>query len=76
MLKREGLKYKEVDKAMLLNDYGRVIEVLGDYRAAASGYKEAIKYTMNFWTMNTIKSNLKRVRAKYHLFSAVYSMYI
>lgn len=75
-LKREGLKYEEVDKAMLLNDYGRVLEVIGEYRAAASEYKEAIKYTMNYWTMNTIKSNLKRVRAKYHLFSAVYSVFI
>jgi len=75
-LKEEGMSYEEVDKAMLLNDYGRVLEVMGKYRAASAIYKEAMKHTMNYWIMNTIKSNRKRVRAKYHLFSAVYSVFI
>lgn len=76
VLKKEGMNYPEVDKAMLLNGYGRVLEVMGHYRAAATEYKEAMKHTMNYWTMTTIKSNRKRVRAKHHLFSAVYSVFI
>jgi len=72
-LKNEGLKHDTVDKANLLNDYGRMLEILGKHKEAARVYKAAIKYTMNSWLLDTIKDNRKRARSKYRLFDAVYA---
>ena len=72
-LMKKGMKYADVDKASLINDYARLLEINGKYKLASDQYKEAMKYTMSYWTMNTIKVNRKRARSKYRLFSAIYS---
>lgn len=67
-LLREGVKYETVDKATLYNDCGRLLEVLGKNQEAARLYRAAMKYTMNYFVLQTLRANRKRARYKYRLF--------
>jgi len=72
-LLKVGLKNADVDKADLYNNLGRILELKEKFEEAAECYKNAMRYTMNFYTLTNIKGNRKRVRAKYHLFGTWYS---
>lgn len=75
-LRTQGMRIPEVNKAALLSDCAQLMEIYGLYRESAATYKEAMRYSMDSWTMNAIRSNRRRARAKYHLFSAVYSVFV
>ena len=68
-----GMDQEDADKANLYNDVGRVLERNGKFAQASAFYKEGLKFTMNYFTMQNMKANRKRVRSKYHLFGRWYS---
>ena len=75
-LMNEGMKRSEVDKASLMSNYALILEMQGRFREASATYKEAMRHTMNYWILNQIKTHRRRARAKYNLFSAVYSTFM
>ncbi|MFT4661785.1 MAG: tetratricopeptide (TPR) repeat protein [Patiriisocius sp.] len=67
---------KEVDKAELYNDLGRILEIKEKYVEASACFKEGLKYTTDAYSMSNIKNNRKRVRSKKRMFGAWYSKII
>jgi len=73
---KSSQKFKEIDRADLYNDLGRILEKKEKYSEASACYKSGLKFTTDQYTLQNIKGNRKRVRSKKRMFGAWYSKLI